>query len=187
VIDANQLRKGTTFTRDGELYKVLKYSHNKSGRGNATIRVTVRNLRSGATTEMTFSSGVRVEDIRVEARNVQYLYDDGEFLTFMDTETYEQPQLRKLIFGDDILYLKENMEIKLNSYEGEIIDYELPTTAEYEVVESEIAVAGDTANNPTKKVKVETGLEVTVPLFVNVGDIIKVNIEENRYITRVNN
>ncbi len=122
--DVNQLRKGTTFTIDGELYKVMTYKHHKPGRGKATIRVSVRNLRSGSTTEMTFNSGERVEDIRVEGRKVQYLYPDGDFLTFMDMSTYEQPQMLKDAFGDDFVYLKESMELKLNSYEGEIIDYE---------------------------------------------------------------
>lgn len=187
MIDSNQLRKGTTFTQDGELYKVLDYKHNKTARGGATVRVTVRNLRSGSTTQMTFNSGTSVEDIRVEGRVVQYLYEDGEFLTFMDMETYEQPQLRKDIFGEDFLYLKENMELKLNSYQGEIIDYELPKTMEYKVVESEMAVAGDRANNPTKRVTLESGLEVQVPMFVNVGDVLKINLDDGTYITRVTN
>ncbi len=91
MIDVNQLRNGTNFTLDGELYKVLKYEHIKMGRGNATIRVQVRNLRTGATREMTFTSGDRVQDIRIDTRVVEYLYDDGEFLTFMDVETFEQP------------------------------------------------------------------------------------------------
>jgi len=185
MIDSNQLRKGTTFTRDGEIYKVLDYKHNKTARGGATVRVTVRNMRSGSTTQMTFNSGTSVEDIRVEGRTVQYLYTDGEFLTFMDMETYEQPQLRQDVFGDDFNYLKENMELKLNSYQGEIIDYELPKTMEYEVVEVEMAVAGDRANNPQKKVKIETGLEISAPMFIEVGDTIRVNIEESTYITRV--
>ncbi len=186
MIDVNQLRKGTNFVRDGELYKVLDYKHNKTGRGGATIRVTVRNLRTGSTSEMTFPSGNMVEDVRVEGRNVQFLYADDEFLTFMDLETFEQPQLRRDVFGDDFYYLKENMELKLNSFNGEIIDYELPATAEYEVVEAEMAVAGDRAQNPSKKVRIETGLEITVPMFVSVGDVIKVNLEEGTYITRVN-
>lgn len=185
MIDVNQLRKGTTFTSDNELYRVMDYKHNKTGRGGATIRVTVRNLRSGSTTQMTFNSGTNVEDVRVEGRPVQYLYDDGQFLTFMDLESYEQPQMRREIFGDDILYLKENMELKLNSFDGEIIDYELPNTAEYTVVEAEMAVAGDRVSNPTKKVKVETGLELAVPMFVSVGDVLKVNLEDGSYITRV--
>ncbi len=183
--DVNQLRKGTTFTIDGELYKVMTYKHHKPGRGKATIRVSVRNLRSGSTTEMTFNSGERIEDIRVEGRKVQYLYPDGEFLTFMDMSTYEQPQMLRDAFGDDFVYLKEGMDLKLNSYEGEIIDYELPKTMEYEVTDTEAAVVGDTAGTPNKKVTVETGLVVAVPLFVNVGDVIKVNLEEGTYITRV--
>lgn len=185
MIDVNQLRKGTSFTDNGNLYKVLEYKHHKPGRGKATIRVTVRDLRTGSTTEMTFNSGERVEDIRVEARNVQYLYADEDFVTFMDTETYEQPQLNRAVFGDDLMYIKDNMEITLLSYEGEIIDYNLPKTMEYEVIEVEAAVAGDTANSPTKKIKLESGFEVSAPMFINVGDIVKVNIEEVAYVTRV--
>lgn len=185
MIDVNQLRKGATFLADNNIYKVLNYQHTKPGRGNATIRVKVRNMRTGATTEMTFNSGTSVQDIRVENHDVQYLYSDGEFLTFMDMDTYEQPQVPKDVFGDDYLYLKENLGLKLSSYEGEIIDYELPNSADYKVVDSEIAVAGDTANNPQKKVTVETGLVVQVPLFVNVGDTIRVNTDDGTYITRV--
>lgn len=187
MIDVNQLRKGTTFTQDGELYRVLEYTHNKTGRGGATIRVTVRNLRSGSTTQMTFNGGTRVEDIRVEGRAVQYLFDDGEFLTFMDLETYEQPQLRRDVFGDDVNFLKENMEIKLNSYQGEIIDYEMPKTDEYKVIDVELAVAGDRANNPTKRITLETGVEIQAPMFINAGDVVKVNLEEGSYVTRVSN
>jgi elongation factor P len=185
MIDVNQLRKGTTFTEDGDLFKVLDYMHNKTGRGGATIRVQVRNLRTGSSFEKTYNSGNRVQDIRLDNVEVEYLYDDGEFLTFMNTETYEQPQMRRDVFGDDVLYLKENLRINLLQYEGEIIDYELPITVDYEVVESEMAVAGDTANNPTKKVKTGTGLEVKVPMFVNVGDTIRVKTEDASYVTRV--
>jgi len=186
MIDVNQLRKGTTFTRDGDLYRVADYKHVKTGRGNATIRLKVRNLRSGSLTEMSFNSGNSVEDVRVEANQVQYLYDDGEFLHFMDNETYEQPQLRKDVFGDDLHFLKENMTITLNSYEGEVIDYELPTTMEYVVSEVEMAVTGDRANNPLKKITLETGLEINAPMFINAGDTVRVNIEDSSYITRVN-
>lgn len=185
MIDVNQLRKGTTYTEDGELFKVLNYTHNKTGRGGATIRVQVRNLRSGSTMEKTYPSGNRIQDIRLENREVEYLYDDGEFLTFMDTESFEQPQMRRDIFDEDVLYLKENMHLSLLSYEGEIIDYELPTSVEFQVTESEMAVAGNTANNPTKKVTVETGLVVTVPMFVNIGDVIRINTEDGSYMTRV--
>ena len=185
MIDVNQLRRGVSFTEDNEIYRVLEYSHNKPARGKATIRVTVRNLRSGTTKEMTFNSGDRVQDIRLETRVVQYLYSDGAFLHFMDVETYEQPEIGVAVFENDILYLRENTELKLSSYEGEIIDYELPTTIDQEVIEAEAAVAGDTATSATKRVKTETGLEVTVPLFVNVGDVIRVDTRSGEYVTRV--
>lgn len=185
MIDVNELRRGTSFTVDGELYRVLEYSHTKPGRGNATIRVQVRNLRTGTTREMTFSSGSRVEDIRLETRIVEYLYDDGEFLNFMDIENYEQPQVRREVLGDDALYLKENTQIKLSSYAGEFIDYELPTTVEHEVTEAENAVAGNTATGASKQVLTETGLRVQTPLFVNVGDVIRVDTRTGAYVTRV--
>jgi elongation factor P len=186
MIDSNQLRKGTTYIEGGELYKVVDYSHNKTARGGATIRVTIRNLRSGSTTQKTYNSGAKVEDVKVEGRTVQYLYEDGDFLTFMDMQTYEQPQLRKDVFGDEFQYLKENMEIKLNSYEGEIIDYELPATMVYEVVEVENAVVGDRANNPQKDITLESGLVIQAPMFINVGDTVKINLERCEYVTRVN-
>ncbi|MFN8372823.1 MAG: elongation factor P [Anaerolineae bacterium] len=185
MIDVNQLRKGTTILEDDQIFKVLTYQHTKPGRGNATIRVQVRNMRTGATFEKTYSSGSRVNDIRLEGSEVEFLYDDGEFLTFMDTSTYEQPQLRRDVFGDDIYFLTENLRLKLNSYEGEVIDYELPTTVEQKVTDSEVAIAGDTANSPTKKVTTQTGLQVKVPLFVNVGDTIRVKTEDGVYVTRV--
>lgn len=185
MIDVNQLRKGTTFTQNGELYKVLQFAHHKPGRGKATIRVTIRNLRSGSTTEKTFNSGERVQDVRLDAVEVEYLYDDGEFLTFLDLETYDQPQVTRAVFGGDALYLKENTTLKLIRHEGEILDYELPITVDLEVTESEAAVAGDTANAPSKKVTCETGLVVTVPLFVAVGDVLRVKTEDASYMTRV--
>jgi elongation factor P len=145
----------------------------------------VRNLRTGATREMTFTSGDRVEDIRIETTVVEYLYADEEFVTFMDIETYEQPQLRRDVFGDDLMYLKPNMQLKLLSYSQEIIDYELPTNVDQEVTDSEMAIAGDTATGATKKVTTETGLQVTVPLFVKVGDVIRVDTRDGTYVTRV--
>ncbi|MBC8170310.1 MAG: elongation factor P [Anaerolineae bacterium] len=185
MIDVNQLRKGTTYTEDGDLLKVINYTHNKTGRGGATIRVQVRNLRTGSTVEKTYPSGNRVEDVRLDNTEVEYLYDDGEFLTFMDTETYEQPQMRRDVFDDDVYYLKEGMRLSLSSYQSEIIDYELPSTVEQKITDAEMAVAGDTANNPTKRVTTETGLEVRVPMFVNVGDTIRIKTEDGSYLTRV--
>jgi elongation factor P len=185
MIDVNQLRRGASFTHDGNLYKVTEYQHNKPGRGKATIRVNVRDLRSGANLELTFSSGDRVEDIRLEKRQVQYLYDDGAFYVFMDTATYEQPQVPHSVMGSDARFLKENLEMELLFYGDEILDYNLPPNVELEVVDSELAVAGDTATGATKEVITETGLKVRTPLFVQVGDHIRVDTRSGEYVTRV--
>jgi elongation factor P len=184
MIDVNELRKGVTFTMDDELYKVLEYQHHKPGRGKATIRTTLRNLRTGTTIQKNFISGDRVDDIRVERRAVQYLYTDGNMYYFMDTETYEQTPLSAAVLDDQVIYLKENMELMLSTYDGEALDIELPTTVDMEVVESEPAVAGNTATGALKKIKLETGLEVQVPLFIEVGDTIRVDTRTGEYVTR---
>lgn len=184
MIDVNQLRRGISFTHDNNLYRVTEYSHNKPGRGKATIRVSVKDLRTGSNLQLTFSSGDRVQDIRLEKETYQYLYDDGEFYVFMNTGTYEQRQLTHAILEDDRYYLIDNMELELLSYEGEVLDYILPKTIDFEVAEAENAVAGDTATGATKVVTTQTGLKVKTPLFVNLGDRIKVNTETGEYITR---
>ncbi len=185
MIDVNDLRKGVTFELDKNLYKVMDYHHHKPGRGNATIRVKVVNLRTSSTTEMTFQSGDRVQDVRLDFHNVSYLYTDGHFYHFMDSETFEQPAISGEILGDSAKYLKEGLELKLTFYDGEPIDVELPMSVEMEVAEADVAVRGDTATGVTKKVTTETGLQVQVPNFVNVGDKIRVNTETGAYLTRV--
>ena len=130
MIDVNDLRKGVTFELDGKLYKVLDYSHNKTGRGNASIRIKARDLRSGANLEKTFQSGDRVQDVRLEFHNVQYLYSDGDNYFFMDLETFEQPGIPASVLGDAVKFLKENMEVKLTYYKNEPIDAELPTSVD---------------------------------------------------------
>jgi len=170
---------------DGELYKVLAYQHHKPGRGKAIIRTTLRNLRTGATIQHNFISGDRVEDIRIERRGVQYLYTDGHLYHFMDTETYEQTALSSSVMGDCVRYLKDELELVLSTYEGEPLDVELPTTVALEVVEAEMAVAGDTATGTLKRVTLETGLEVHVPLFIEQGNVIRVDTRTGEYVTRV--
>jgi elongation factor P len=184
MIEVNELRKGTTFEMDGSLYKVLDYAHNKTGRGNANIRVKVRDLRTGSNTEKTFNSGVRVQDVRLEFQNVQYLYKDDDQYVFMNQETFEQPSLPAKLLGDSAGYLKGGMEVKLTFYDTEPIEVELPTSVDLEVVGSEIAVRGDTATGVNKLVTTETGLKVQVPAFVNQGDVIKVDTRTGEYITR---
>jgi elongation factor P len=185
MIDVNDLRKGVTFELDGNLYKVLEYSHHKPGRGNATIRIKARDLRSGTTLEKTFSSGDRVPDVRLDYHNVQYLYNDGNFFHFMDLETYEQPAIPKSLVDESEKWLAENMEVKLTFYNSEPIDIELPNTVDLKVTHAEIAVRGDTATGVTKKVTVETGASVDVPNFVNEGDKIRIDTRTGTYVTRV--
>jgi len=185
MIDVNELRKGVTFELDEDLYKVVEYSHHKPGRGKATIRIKARNLRSGNLIDMNFNSGDRVQDIRLDFHNVQYLYNDGDFYYFMDLDTYEQPGLRQEILGDAPQYLKEGMEVKLTFYGTEPLDIDLPTTIDLEVTEALPSVRGDTATGVTKKVTTETGLEVDCPSFVETGDIIRVDTRSGTYVTRV--
>src|SRR5262245_37104651 len=142
MIDVNELRKGTTFTDDNELYKVLDYTHNKTGRGGATIRVKVQNLRSGAIFEKTYPGGVRVQDVSLDHTEAQYLYNDGELYYFMDTETFEQPAFGPDQLTDIIPYLTENMRVKISSYNNEALDIEIPLTVDLEVVGAEPGFAG---------------------------------------------
>jgi len=185
MIDVNELRKGVIFELDGNLFRVLDYEHNKSGRGNASIRIKARNLRSGSTIEKTFASGNRVQDVRLDYQNVQYLYSDGTFFYFMNTETYEQPAVQSELIGDNARFLKEGMEVKLTFNESEILDVELPTSVDLKVTSAEVAVRGDTASSVTKRVTVETGATVDVPIFVSSGDTIRVDTRTGAYLTRV--
>jgi len=185
MIDVNDLRKGVTFELDGNLYKVLDYHHHKPGRGNATIRIKAIDLRSGTILEKTFQSGDRVQDVRLDYHNVQYLYTDGDLYHFMDLETFEQPAIPAEVLGESAKYLKEGMEVKLTFYQGEPLDIELPTSVDLRVTYAEVAVRGDTATGVTKKVVTETGLEVMVPSFVQEGDIIRVDTRTGEYVTRV--
>lgn len=185
MIDVNELRKGVTFELDGNLYKVVDYSHNKTGRGNANIRIKARNLQTGANIERTFNSGLSVQDVRLDFHNVSYLYNDGEFYHFMDNTTFEQPAVSAKMLGETALYLKEGMEVKLTFYNDAPLDVEFPSTVDLKVIEAETAIRGDTATGVTKKVKTETGLEVQCPQFVKVGDVIRINTETGEYSTRV--
>ncbi len=185
MIESNELRKGTTFVLDGELYQVLEYQHYKPGRGNAIIRTKLRNLRTGATIPRNFLSGDRFEEAPVERLAAQYLYEDGESFYFMDAQTYDQIPVPAKLIGDKAGFLKEGMEVALTMLGSEVLDAELPASVELEVVESEMAVAGDTATGVTKTVVCETGLKVQVPLFVSTGDVIRVDTRTGEYLTRV--
>ena len=186
MIGVQDLRKGTTFIDDdGNLYKVLDYQHVKQGRGNATIKTKLRNVKTGSTTDKNFQSGGRVQDVRLDHQNVQYLYNDGEHYTFMNTETYDQPVLDKDLLGDSISFLKENIMVELLTYEGQPIEVQLPTTVELKVADTAPGYKGDTASGGGKPATLETGVVVTVPFFVNAGDTVRVDTRDGTYVTRV--
>ncbi|KAF0107382.1 MAG: elongation factor P [Anaerolineaceae bacterium] len=184
MIDVNDLRKGVTFELDGHLFKVIEYSHHKPGRGNATIKIRARNLRTGSNLEKTFISGSQVQEARLDFHNVQYLYNDGDNYYFMDQETFDQPGIPKDVLGGSADFLQEGMSCKLTFYDGEPLDVELPTTVDLKVVFAEVAVRGDTATGVTKKVRCETGVEVQCPNFVKEGDTIRVDTRDGTYVTR---
>ena len=184
MIDVNELRKGVTFELDGDIWRVLEYSHHKPGRGSATIRTKVRNLRNGATVDRTFTSSDRVQDIRLAHRKVQYLYKDGDFYHFMDLETYEQPVLNASMLQNTLPFLSEGLNLELVEYNGQPLEIEIPLIVELKVIEVEAAVKGDTATGATKNVITSTGLQIQAPLFVRVGDVIRVDTRTGAYLSR---
>ena len=186
MIGVQDLRKGTTFIDDdGSLYKVLEFQHVKMGRGNAVIKTKLRNIKTGATVDRSFQSGGRVQDVRLDHHTVQYLYNDGETFHFMDTETYEQPAISAEILGESAQFLKENVLVELLTYDGQPIELELPTTVDLKVVETAPGFKGDTASGGGKPATLETGVVITVPFFVNVGDTVRVDTRDGSYVTRV--
>jgi elongation factor P len=185
MIDVNELRKGVTFELDGSIFKVLEYDHHKPGRGKATIRVDVRDLRTGTRLKKKFNSGDSVQDIRLTYRNAKYMYTDGELYYFMDVETYEQPALKAEVLGDSAKFLTDEMEVKLTFYKDDPLDIDLPTAVDQVVVRADPSVRGDTATSVTKAVTTTTGLEVFVPNFVEAGDTIRIDTRTGEYITRV--
>ena len=185
MISATDLRKGVTFELDGELHRVLEYQHSYIGRGSANVRVKLRNLRTGRAVDRTFSAGEKFQDVLLELRQVQYLYRDGDLFYFMDTETYEQPALTAEVLQENVDYLKDGMLLSISMYEDRAVEIELPVTVELEVTKTDPGVKGDTATGATKRAVLETGLEVQVPLFVEEGDVVRVDTRTREYLTRV--
>ena len=185
MAEVQTLRKGNIYEEDNQLWRVLEYQHIKVARGGATIRVKVRNIRTGSTVERTYNNGARVKDVRLDNREVQYLYHDGDLYHFMDTETFEQMALGPDVLEGIVDYLLDNQVVVLEAYEGEPLSVGLPTTVDLKVTWAEAAIAGDTANAPTKQVELETGLRIQAPMFVNEGDTIRVDTRDGSYVTRV--
>ncbi|MFN8496900.1 MAG: elongation factor P [Anaerolineae bacterium] len=185
TVSVTELRKGVTFEDGGDLFRVVEYQHIKVGRGSATIRLKLRNLRTGSNVEKTYPNGGVVNDVRLDNREVEYLYTDGEEYHFMDKETFDQFGLREDKLGNAVKYLQEGMTLELSSYEGEPLDLELPTTVDLKIVETSPGFKGDTASGGGKPATLETGLVINVPFFVNQGDTVRVDTRTNEYVTRV--
>lgn len=185
MIATKDLRRGVVFKLDGELWAVVEQNHHKPGKGGAMVRTKLRNVIKGNVKDVTFRPEEKVEDVRLEYRPMQYLYDEGDHLVFMDTETYEQESIAKDLIGSAMDFMKPEDICQIAMYEGAPIAMTPPATVVLKVTYAEPGVKGDTATNVTKPVKVETGAEVKVPLFINEGDYIKVNTETGEYMERV--
>jgi len=179
-------RNGLVIEMDGQLFTITYFQHVKPGKGGAFVRTKLKNVLTGAVLEKTFRAGERVTDVRLERRPVTYSYSDGHLYHFMDQNTFEMIPLSDEIIGQDQLqYLKENMECEGLIHEGEVLSVELPFFVELEVTETDPGVRGDTAQGGTKPAKLETGAVIQVPLFIEIGDIVKVDRREDKYLTRV--
>lgn len=184
MISVNDFKTGLTIEVDGDLFTVQDFQHVKPGKGAAFVRSKLKNLRNGNTVERTFRAGENVGRAHIDNREMQYLYASGSEHTFMDTETYDQISLQQDQLKWELNFLKENMMIKILSYQGEILGINLPKSVELKVVETEPGIKGNTATGATKSAKVETGLNVQVPLFINEGDVLLIDTDEGKYISR---
>jgi elongation factor P len=185
MIDTGDLRKGLTLDYDGRLVKVIDFAHNKQGRGSAQVRLTLRDLRTGAITQHSVQAGTRFQPVRLERKHVQYLYSEAGRYHFMDLDSFEQIELDESAVGDAMKFIKENDSVDLMTYDDSPIDLELPTAVELEVTETDPGLKGDTATGGTKPATLETGLMVSVPLFINTGDKLKVDTRTGEYLERV--
>ena len=185
MISTGELRKGVVIELDGDLWQILDYHHIKMGRGSAQVRIKLRNVRKGSTVERSFQAGDRWPRASMERRPAQFLYRDGDDFHFMDSDTYDQFVLSAEQLDDAVDYLKDALVIDRVSYQGETIGVELPVTVDLAVTETEPGFAGDTQTGARKPATTETGLVVTVPIFVNEGDTIRVDTRTGEYQTRV--
>ena len=184
MISVNDFRTGLTISVDNALWQVMDFQHVKPGKGAAFVRSKLRNLRTGSVQEKTFRAGEKVEKAHIENRRMQYLYASGESHVFMDNETYEQIELGENQIECELKFLKENMGVSIMTYQDEVLGVELPNTVELKVSETEPGIKGDTASNVTKPAKLETGLVVQVPIFINEGEMLIINTGEGKYVSR---
>ena len=185
MIDTSDFRNGLSIIMDNEIYQIVEFQHVKPGKGGAFVRTRLKNLRTGATTERTFRAGEKMEQAVLDRRKMSFLYDqDGQYI-FMDMESYDQVPVSAAAIGPQVKYLKDNTEVEVCSHNDRILTVELPFFMEFEVVETDPGLRGDTASGGSKPAKLETGAMVQVPLFINVGEKIRVDTRTDSYLERV--
>ena len=184
MVVAGDLKNGITFDRDGQVLQVVEFQHVKPGKGAAFVRTKLKNVITGAVVERTFNPTDKFENAYIERKEMQYLYSDGELYYFMDNETFDQLPLNADKLPDNFKFVKENMICKILSYKGNVFSVEPPTFVELEVTETEPGIAGNTATNTLKPATLETGAQIKVPLFVNVGDVLKIDTRTGEYLSR---
>ena len=184
MISAGDFKNGLTLEIDGQVMQILEFQHVKPGKGAAFVRTKMKNVINGGVVEKTFRPTEKFPAARIDRKNSQYLYNDGDLYYFMDPETYDQVMINKEIIGDNMKFVKENEEVKVVSYNGSVFAIEPPLFVELEVTETEPGFAGNTAQGATKPATVETGATIQVPLFVNIGDKVKIDTRTSEYLAR---
>lgn len=184
MISAGDFRNGVTFELDGNVVQVIEFQHVKPGKGAAFVRTKYKNVITGAVVERSFNPTDKYPTAYIERKDMQYLYSDGDLYYFMDMETYEQQPIDSSKLGPAFQFVKENMEVKVLSYKGNVFGVEPPNFVELEVTETDPGFKGDTATNATKPATLETGAEIKVPLFINQGDMIRIDTRTGEYMER---
>ena len=184
MISVNDFKTGLTIEVEGELWRVVEFQHVKPGKGSAFVRSKLKNIRTGAVQEKTFQAGKKVNKAQIDNKKMQYVYQDGDNYVFMDMNTYEQLSLPGDKIRDELNYLKENMEVSIMMYGSETIGINLPNTVELKVAETEPGIRGDTQSGGSKPAKMETGLSVQVPFFVNEGETLIISTQDGSYVSR---
>ncbi len=185
VYMAGDLRNGNTFELDNSVFRVVEFQHVKPGKGAAFVRTKIKNVITGAVLERTFNPSEKLQGAEIEKKEMQYLYNDGDLYYFMDNETYEQMPLNAEQLGDSLKYIKENMNVKILSFKGKVFAVEPPMFVELQVTYTEPGFAGNTTTTSGKPATLENGLEISVPMFINIGDVIKIDTRTGEYMERV--
>lgn len=184
MINVNDFKTGVTIEYEGNLFQVLEFQHVKPGKGPAFVRSKLKNLRTGAIIDNTFNAGIKIPTARVDKLSMQFLYASGDIYNFMNMETYEQIEINKKQIIEEIKFLKENLEVDITYYKGEMLGVSLPEKIDMKVIETEPAIKGNTVNNAMKDAKLETGYTIKVPLFINENEEVIISTKDGKYVSR---